>query len=74
MANRACCAANGDTPKGAGSVCLGDANGNGIDDACEEYPGAIPTVSAWGLLVLTLLLLVAAKVYFNRRAAAPAHA
>lgn len=30
---------------------------------------AIPTVSEWGLLVLTLLLLVCAKVYFSRREA-----
>jgi hypothetical protein len=28
---------------------------------------AIPTVSEWGLVVLTLLLLVGAKVYFGRR-------
>lgn len=30
---------------------------------------AIPTVSAWGLIVLALLLLAGAKVYFNRRRA-----
>jgi hypothetical protein len=28
---------------------------------------AIPTVSEWGIAVLTLLLLVGAKVYFGRR-------
>lgn len=27
----------------------------------------IPTVSVWGLLMLTLLLLIGAKIYFNRR-------
>ena len=27
----------------------------------------IPTVSAWGLMVMALLLLGGAKVYFNRR-------
>ena len=68
MADDACCTANGDTPKGAGSVCLGDANGNGVDDACEE-PGVIPTVSEWGLVILALSLLVAGKIYFSRRRA-----
>jgi hypothetical protein len=33
---------------------------------------AIPTVSEWGIVVLTLLLLVGAKVYFGRRQAATA--
>jgi hypothetical protein len=32
---------------------------------CVHNP--IPTVSAWGLVVLTLLLLTGAKVYFGRR-------
>ena len=30
----------------------------------------IPTVSEWGLVVLTLLLLTGAKIYFGRRRAA----
>ncbi len=37
---------------------------------CDEVVcmhGAIPTVSEWGLVVLTLLLLTGAKVYFGRR-------
>jgi hypothetical protein len=33
---------------------------------------AIPTVSEWGIAVLTLLLLIGAKVYFGRRQAAAA--
>jgi len=33
---------------------------------------AIPTVSEWGILVLTLLLLTGAKIYFGRRQAATA--
>jgi len=42
---------------------------------CSEIPcpaifQAIPTVSEWGLVVLALLLLVGAKVYFSRRQAA----
>ena len=43
----------------------------GVDD--DAYPGcgtAIPTVSEWGLVILGLLLLVAGKVYFGRRARA----
>jgi hypothetical protein len=33
---------------------------------------AIPTVSEWGIVVLTLLLLIGAKIYFGRRQAAAA--
>ena len=33
---------------------------------------AIPTVSQWGLVVLTLLLLTGAKIYFGRPQARPA--
>lgn len=35
-------------------------------------PSAVPTVSAWGLVVLTLLLLTGTKVYFARRQTATA--
>jgi len=35
------------------------------DNDCE--PSSIPTVSEWGLAVLTLLLLVSGKLYFGRR-------
>jgi len=40
------------------------------DTPCEEADclhKAIPTMSQWGLAVLTLLLLIGAKVYFGRR-------
>jgi hypothetical protein len=42
-----------------------------VDDAvfapgCKD---AIPTVSAWGMVVLTLLLLTGAKVHFGRKRA-----
>ena len=40
-----------------------DNDANGIPDCLEK----IPTVSAWGLVIMTLLLLVAGKVYFGRR-------
>jgi hypothetical protein len=38
-----------------------------IDAGCVH--NSIPTVSQWGLLVLTLLLLTGAKIYFGRRPA-----
>jgi hypothetical protein len=47
-------------------------------DTCNEPDGtcshdtsgcSIPTVSEWGLVVLTLMLLIGAKVYFGRRQA-----
>jgi len=34
---------------------------------CDAVYPAIPTVSEWGIVVLALLLLVGAKVYFGRR-------
>ncbi|MEK7731836.1 MAG: IPTL-CTERM sorting domain-containing protein, partial [Planctomycetota bacterium] len=40
------------------------------DMPCEEIVclhNPIPTMSQWGLAVLTLLLLIGAKVYFGRR-------
>ncbi len=56
-----------------------DADGDGVPDCHDECPGAddsvfapaclgsIPTVSQWGLIVLTLLLLAGAKVRFGCR-------
>ncbi len=38
----------------------------------ECVHNAIPTVSTWGLAILTLLLLTGAKIYFGRRQAATA--
>lgn len=37
------------------------------DCTCEPLPGAVPTVSAWGVAILTLLLLSGARIYFGRR-------
>ena len=51
---------------GFGSVCMGDSNGDGADDACGVNP-EIPTVSEWGLVILALLMLIGAKVYFGAR-------
>lgn len=55
-----CCAARFGTPQGAGSTCAT------VD--CGD--GAIPTVSQWGLAVLTLALLIGAKLLYSRRAMA----
>ena len=40
-------------------------NGDGCSDICVIE--GVPTVSTWGLLALTMLLLVGAKVTFTRR-------
>lgn len=42
-----------------------------VDGSCtnDDAGCAIPTVSEWGLVVLTLMLLIGAKVYFGRRQA-----
>lgn len=44
---------------------------NEPDGSCsyDESDCSIPTVSEWGLVVLTLMLLIGAKVYFGRRQA-----
>ena len=66
---------------GCGTADEGDEDGDGVldcvdqcrgvDDAifAPECDGAIPAVSEWGLLILAMLLLVAAKIYFGRQRA-----
>lgn len=57
-----CCEASGGTPQGAGSTCT--------DSLCVTTQ-PVPTVSSWGLAILTLLLLAGAKLVLrNRREAA----
>jgi hypothetical protein len=51
--------------QGVGSVCLGGADINGVDGLCDT--SNVPTVSEWGLVIMTLLLLTCAKIYFGRR-------
>ncbi len=48
-----------------------DGNNNETDSCTAQCTTreAVPTVSQWGLVVLALLLLAAAKVYFGRRQA-----
>ena len=41
---------------GVGTVCLGDTDGSGIDDACES-PVPVPAVSEWAVAVTALLVL-----------------
>ena len=53
----------------AGAECLGDVNDDGIDDACQGL--SIPAVSSWGVLMTTLLGLVAGTVMFRGRWATP---
>jgi len=46
-----------------------DTNGDGVLDSCESTQ-SIPTVSTWGLMVLALLLMIAGKLAWQRRALA----
>ncbi|MCH7632887.1 MAG: hypothetical protein IIB59_06705, partial [Planctomycetes bacterium] len=43
---------------------LTDADDNGIPDSCFI---PIPTVSQWGLVAMTLILLTTSKILFGRR-------
>lgn len=64
---------------GCGLLDAGDSDADGVLDCVDQCPGvadsdfargcagAIPSASAWGLLVLSLMLLVAAKVAFPIR-------
>ncbi len=61
------CDAQGGAFQGVGTSCLGDQDGNGTDDACRNE---IPAVSTWGLIIMTLLLLVGIKISFGRRQSA----
>jgi len=63
---------------GCGLLDSGDSDGDGVFDCVDQCPGvddgqfapgclaAIPAASTWGLLVLTLLLLVGAKTAFSK--------
>lgn len=62
-----------------GTSCEGDADGDGFFGVCDRCPGvddavfapectdAIPAASEWGLVVLTLLLLIGGKMLFGSR-------
>jgi len=67
---------------GCGADETGDSDGDGTPDCADHCPGVndaifapmcggtIPTVSGWGMLVLTLLFLSAAKVFMSARSGA----
>jgi hypothetical protein len=75
------CDCNGPDSWWAGFNQPADDDGDGVPNCNDQCPGvddgvfapdcqtAIPTISEWGLVILALLLLVAGKVYFGRRAA-----
>ena len=50
----------------ASGACI-DFDGNGVPDECQ--PELIPTVSEWGLIVMSLLLLTGSKIKFRGRQA-----
>jgi len=52
---------------GPGIVSCNDVNQPIVGDECIE-PAAIPTVSEWGLVVMTLMLLATGTVVYTRRA------
>ena len=56
------CEGNGRRYGGNGTACVT------IDPPCGGMP-TIPTVSEWGLVILTLLLLTGGKIYFGHRRA-----
>lgn len=66
------CDTAGGTFQGLGSVCAGDANGDGRDDVCPIDVTDLPTVSEWGLVIMTMLFLIVAKLSFGRRPVASA--
>ncbi|UCE61445.1 MAG: IPTL-CTERM sorting domain-containing protein [Phycisphaerales bacterium] len=73
------CASLGGEFVAASEPCGADSDGDGVVDHCDTCDGVddhvygpcdkdtIPTVSHWGLIVLALLLVTVAKVYFGRR-------
>jgi len=73
------CVAGGGTSSGSNSLCLGDPDGDGVDEVCDECPGvddaifapgcagAIPAASSWGLVALALALLCLAKAHGLQR-------
>ncbi len=52
--------------RGHTTSCLGDNSGNEIDDACDDL-FIIPAVSQWGVVVMTLIILVVGSGILRRR-------
>lgn len=64
--------ADGDTVADCVDNCPGisntdqtDSDGDGSGDACDEV--LVPTISEWGLVIMTLLLVTLGNIYFGRR-------
>lgn len=53
---------------GNAEVC--DRRDNDCNGQVDEPPGCIPTVSQWGLIILSLLLMVGGRIYFGRQRSA----
>jgi len=63
-----CCQPSGPCPCSSENECAFGFCCNVTTGFCEPPPcRGIPTVSEWGLVVLTLMLLIGAKIYFARR-------
>ena len=67
--------------QGDATTCEVDTDGDGVPDACDTCPGfddaepcPIPTVSEWGLIAMTLLVLTAGTVVLRARRTATAGA
>ena len=53
--------------RGGGTSCLGDNDNSGEDDACDDLFD-VPAVSAWGVVILALLVLAGGTVFIRRPA------
>jgi hypothetical protein len=58
------CQSIGGTYQGDGSVCLGDGNGNGTDDACEVVP--VPAFELRSTVLLGILVLIIGGLFIAR--------
>ncbi len=61
-----CASVTGAEYRGDGTVCLGDNNSNGHDDACDDLV-PIPTLPEWGIIILILLTLTAGTLIIGSR-------
>ena len=66
LTTEGCAAVAGAVYRGDDTSCEGDNNSDGHDDACDDL-FIIPTVSSWGLIILTLLTLIAGTVALSRK-------
>jgi hypothetical protein len=67
LTSEGCAAVTGAVYRGDGTSCQGDDNSTGHDDACDDLFPPIPTVSSWGLIVMTLLAITGGSVILAPR-------